>query len=418
MKLNKYSNKCYHLIKNNKYWKMPNVIPMLFVNKVYQIMETTTISTQFKINKQNIKKLYTNGYPQIYHILNNNNQMTFEQFYSWYHTNLATINIPQNKINKNKNKNSERTILNSFLFNNPFISLDIHILAETNDLIYESVEVENIKINLFTFKGCDDMSYKLDTILFICKFMSNLAESFMNLNLTILCSPLKKRIYPNNGPKLTALNINSGSSVRYLEIKIWRYEELEKVLIHELIHFLGIDKVNDNELVQLNRYYDKTFSYIGSDYHIESYTESLAIIIYSVYNAFKMTDINLVKNFLEIEINWSLFQIAKILNFFKMQNFNNIFRNSNNNRIKQTTSVLSYFFVKTGNIFNIIGLLDLFGKSIMLGGRIGEYTKLIDNSIHNKELEMLVGQYLDLIKNHATDGYVWNCLRMSCIHII
>ena len=76
-------------------------------------------------------------------------------------------------------------------------------------------------------------------------------------------------------------NINSGSTLPGSFITLWRREELHKVLIHELIHYLNIDMYN----------YQYKFYILYKDIKLdnhkcnpnEAYTEFIAILIFTFW---------------------------------------------------------------------------------------------------------------------------------------
>ena len=82
--------------------------------------------------------------------------------------------------------------------------------------------------------------YNIDNIFHIIKFMSKIANVNIITKINILCSNFKKDMR-GDGKILTPINVNSGSTLRKQYINLWRHEELEKVLIHELIHYYNID---------------------------------------------------------------------------------------------------------------------------------------------------------------------------------
>lgn len=83
-------------------------------------------------------------------------------------------------------------------------------------------------------------------ILWRLHFMRDLAHNKKPISIWIWPTPWKKTIPLNK--KLTLDHINSGSTTTYSdnsdngEICIWRKEELLKVLVHEAIHSLRLDK--------------------------------------------------------------------------------------------------------------------------------------------------------------------------------
>merc|ERR1712224_433802 len=143
-------------------------------------------------------------------------------------------------------------------------------------------------------------------------------------------------------------SINTGSTYPGISITLWRKEELCKVLIHELIHYLHLDIYSSQDNLKF------IYNDINLDGSItnpnEAYTEYVAIVLY-IYWIYKTTECKLtLKKFMEkrllIELGWSFYQIAKILKFFKCYNsYEDLFKKGC--KFKQQTNVLSYFILKT-----------------------------------------------------------------------
>lgn len=95
-------------------------------------------------------------------------------------------------------------------------------------------------------------SYKTQIIVVLGVFLDFISKTFdvklQNLNLLIFLSSHKKMLPQKPGP-LTPRNVNTGVTLIYpnndfATIVVYRKEELLKVLIHELIHYTGIDEVD------------------------------------------------------------------------------------------------------------------------------------------------------------------------------
>jgi hypothetical protein len=96
-----------------------------------------------------------------------------------------------------------------------------------------------------------------------------------------------KKEFPSESVLLTPFNVNTGVTIYGKTILVYRKEEVIKVLIHELIHFFGIDHMhvshdNEHELQQI-------FSLQNHVYLTESYTDFLActsnVMLYSVLSS-------------------------------------------------------------------------------------------------------------------------------------
>ena len=151
------------------------------------------------------------------------------------------------------------------------------------------------------------------------------------------------------------ININSG--VTYINNNdyskdfsiIFRKNESMQTVIHELIHNIGVDfnkQIPYHNILNKINIHPKTKLVLN-----EAYTEAVTNIINVSINSVNLkqfiTNIN-------YEINFCVFQIAKILLFFNFKDIQDFIKPYDNlNRFKQKTHVFSYYFVKTALLYNI-----------------------------------------------------------------
>ena len=208
-------------------------------------------------------------------------------------------------------------------------------------------------------------------------------------------------------------NVNSGLSIPDIRhIKIWREEELNKVLTHELIHTYKLDKAiyNTNEVND----YIRTILNISPLYEInvnEAYTEGLTTILNTIFIMIddKINNINTqsqykkYKSILNTELDLSINQKAKILHYNGYNNINELFiqpvkninnmnniDNINNNKQhkwKQKTNVLSYYLIKTAllnNLNDFIKFLKSTNCFKVTNQNIPQFKLLLNKSLRNK----------------------------------
>lgn len=181
--------------------------------------------------------------------------------------------------------------------------------------------------------------------------------------ITINICPLnyKKRIkYENTilGPD----EINSGYTIINPppilgEIFIYRKEELNKVLIHELLHSLHFDynfyNLNDNNIF-------KTYN-LNDNKHInssEAIVDKYAIIINCIYNSLNY-NYRIFKEMMYYEKEFNKIQIAKILKHYNYTNITDIYRINNKHKFKQNTNLFSYFFLKFNDFSDIDNKMNI-----------------------------------------------------------
>jgi hypothetical protein len=163
------------------------------------------------------------------------------------------------------------------------------------------------------------------------------------IELILFLSDSQKR-FPSNGNYISDLHVNSGDTIMFETplIRIYRKEELFKVLIHEIIHcstfetYYGTCSANYNIIMPNNQKYKLKFN--------ETITETLAELIncsiYSYLNNQKLEDV------LKNEKQFGLLQTSKILSHFNFDSVND-FLTSTNKYIIQTTSAFEYHILKT-----------------------------------------------------------------------
>jgi hypothetical protein len=142
---------------------------------------------------------------------------------------------------------------------------------------------------------------------------------------------------------LCSENVNSGSSISGHELMVWRREELNKVLIHELIHYLDIDIKHEEDLDEIIKYN------IGKIHYPvlinETITEMHAQFLHTIFITSKLSNdyFNNFKIIYQYEQIFSWYQFSKIMNFYNIHSFSkqNIINNFN-----QSSNVFSYYILK------------------------------------------------------------------------
>jgi hypothetical protein len=362
-----------------------------------------------KISNETLWKIHRNSeYPIMYLILKRlkelgklqqlfeftGNMDNYDVFLLWYREHHHLIDINRLKVLIKSTNDEEllqyyeilynppkkRKFVHELLYNNPFVSIDVHQCYECSDIIFEQYKGDNLTINLYRLT--DDNESYINRIVSTISIMRCFAEKYNgyngNLTVTLFLSDIMKKINKNTDLVLCADNINSGSCLPKHFINIWRKEELIKVLIHELIHFHNFDFHRDS------RDYDYLESKInnkividGIDSCNESYTESLAVFIYScIMSTILKVPFETVFN---LEVKFLLYQVCKIIKYFNGTSLNDIFRIT----FVQNTSVRSYFIIK----YLVLSNLNKFTKFIddngcVMSSKIRSYGDFIDNLLN------------------------------------
>lgn len=241
------------------------------------------------------------------------------------------------------------------IYSNNFIPLKIVKWIECYANNYIQIKFANITINILDDKNID--SELINHIIIIIRWLFAINSSpYIELNIYIFLSPEEKILNDfclhslntdkNDKCYLSRTNVNSGASLYNSWIQIFRREEILKVLIHELIHYLELDinvyaNIIDEKCSHIN-IHSKSNNILVN----EAYTEFLAIYLHTMY----ITKIKYPYSFQNefwklyiLEEKYTIYQINKIFKNYSIPNLE-YFRNPNN--FIQYTNVISYYILK------------------------------------------------------------------------
>ena len=276
-----------------------------------------------------------------------------------------------------------------------------------------------------------------------CFYLHFLLGRNKKINLKIWLSKLKKYL-PNQreekflGPK----EINSGCA-NGIEITLWRKEEISKIMIHEIIHYLDLEKFVDID--EIRGYFYKKFD-IKRNVKInffEGYTEiwtnilNICFIIFSKKNknhkksrkTLKKTDIlskktitakkvdviSRIIKMLNYELLFNLFQTAKVLDYFgyhnfsEFYNFDGIKEERKSDKYNQRTNVFSYFIGRSLIFYNLAKFINLcfkYNKQNVISNEIPaqEFINLIEDTIKNTDYVERIDKLLIFIRKNKNEN--------------
>lgn len=302
----------------------------------------------------------------------------------------------------------------------------------------------------------DNINYKIDMTYFTSnqelrkKFLFNMVipliticilanKTLMNISYEIYTTNEKKQL-----PTIKFLgshSINTGSTYRgdCETVKLWRQEEIRKVACHELFHCLALD-FNNMPLKHLIKL--KNRLNISNNTNIllgETYAETWATIINCLNvvlhmmnsNAFNNDALKIFYKYIEYEIQFALFQSAKIMDFFDYEKYKDFYFLGDNKiktgKFKQNTCVISYYIVKSALLFSIHNFINYCVKyndtnNIMqFIENDNNYEKYIELIMIAMEDENYINGINNMIKivrhlkiNHK-DSFIYKTLRMTCL---
>jgi hypothetical protein len=456
--MNKYSLKIINFLnilnENSKYNFKPNInINHPLLNNFCSISDSVLkINIIPKYKNTIIPKLHSKKYPLLYefykayYAMKNDKKFTnFYDFIKWYNLSQHTIDYDDifKEISLLDSKSniirlykliftpeSNRENLHNLIYQNMFIGLDITQYVETTEL-YE-INISTNKYDLFIYLQKDSEKFQEDYIIRVIRIielMFKINDDILNQNIGILKINIiftrqPKRIPINKLDLLSPININSGSCHPTIDVNVWRTEEFEKVLIHEIQHFLECDfNKFTHGYDELTKKISNIFNIIGNNGINEAYNETMAHIISMCYQHKKL-NIELIDIY-QYEMFFSLFQTAKILNHFGANSISQIMKMSDNKLdniyIKQTTSVLSYYIIKTYMLFNINQTLDLISQFNL---KCNNYKKIkilseyIQKLIVTTDLDLYIKELITEIQTYNyqnNNKFIMRTLRMTAI---
>lgn len=425
----KYTKKIIDFInKNNFKIDKISLKNNLFISKIINICKeiNNTNLPKFNINVKNILKLHSiNEYPQLYYFFKkyNPNITSFKEFVSYYSLNQHQNNIKDlhenirndaelyDMYNMIYNNNDERSELVDIFYNN-FQSIDIIQEIETHDLKHIELQINNIRISLYYYDDKLDITEIIDNIIRITLLIDKIAKVYniyvSDYDIIIFLGKNKKYLF-NKKQIITPMNINSGATLISSYVSLWRLEEYEKVLIHELLHYIGIDYHLFNNQ-DLNNKIQKIFKIDGINHINESYNECVAAIINMCWKSIKYNiDID---DIFHIEKKFLIFQTNKIINFFDGNKGEDIFTI----KISQTTSALSYIIIKTILLLNINSILDLIEKvqiKLHINENINLYETLLLNLLQKKDYIKILNDNFNINIKADRKKFIGKTMRMS-----
>ena len=175
-------------------------------------------------------------------------------------------------------------------------------------------------------------------IKFIIWFIEYLKHKTLNTNkqlkIYLVLSNLKKE-FPINKEIIGIKNVNTGyTDFRKNIIFIWRYEEFEKVLLHEIIHYFDMDSRDHhvNKIVDIHAN--------GPHSYYEAITDVWGIYYHLIY--LSLITKKSIKILLSLELSFIRNQAMILNEYMELGNW----KDQPNKLIKQKTAAFSYYILK------------------------------------------------------------------------
>ena len=312
-----------------------------------------------------------------------------KKYYNYFYLNKIIIKTDNAILLYAKN---EKIKIKNFIKNNNYTIKIIKINNSINDIIIKhgnkffvsfnkvKKQLNNLNYNYLIEWNNNKIYIKSDNLnihnrikllVYFIEYLKYISNNNKNITIYLVLTNLKK-IY-NEDDIINVDNVNSGYTDNQKNIIfIWRYEECEKVLFHELIHFFDIDRKYEEINLNLNINNHHNYHEVITDYY--------GIIYHLVY--LSLITNKSIKSLLEIELSFIKNQCMLINNYFNLKSW----KGKLPKQIIQKTSAFSYYILKymlfnyliTNNIIlnNDINLTELFNKLVNIGLKSENYLKI------------------------------------------
>ena len=331
-------------------------------------------------------------------------------------------------IHENINQNTKviHDIKNNLFSKNTFVSSNI---GKTLDKYIYAHEVICNKIHILYFSTKIRLTKKEISDVTLCIYRVHALKQLFNNNKKIVISvfpTLFKKTINKLSKKFKPLgtnNVNGGLTFYSLAdsdngtIIIWRYEELRKVLIHELFHAIYLDLgliLNEDIFQNYMKVKFKLNKFIGVN---ESYVETIASmfnVLLHIVETRKSKEY--IKYYIQVELFYAVTKASQILHYYNFSSLNELIK-SNKKEFNQNSNVFSYYILKTlilhkfDKIMNILSKTNCVNNHFILNKNKDcslNYLQIISN-IYSKHMD-------DIIKNIILQkSFINTSLRMTCI---
>lgn len=220
----------------------------------------------------------------------------------------------------------------------------IEEVLSTSDFMSKEIR-HHIKLNI---KKYNHFNYQ--KIQYILNFMENIYDTKFKGYLIIFPTDFKKELNEQDtipptklGNNITTHNINGGITIKYQNpnhkpiICIWRKEELERTLIHELIHYYNSDLLKTKKVNKFVKSLNFNINYLGN-------AEELMTELLTFFHCLKIRKSS--DKELRQEISHSFLNSVKILKHTGHPTFSSFFVRNPKTQIKTDTSLIYYYILK------------------------------------------------------------------------
>ena len=282
------------------------------------------------------------------HVTNNEDNQKWQM-------NKIINELIKNKIDIYKPFTSCRFISTNMMYNILTKHTSIYDVFGTYNTNKVTIRIFDNKDIYCSFKNRLDLANKMTKIFSLLELFN-----IKNNHVKIYFAPVDiPKIFPNS-EIFSPDSINSGGTTHGANetyIILFRKEESDKVLVHELIHYLKLDfsmsnvywrninGINNRVISEFN--VSPSYQYINL---FEALTDTLAIAFNSICNCIiTKSDIN---DYFYTELIYSRTIAGNVLKHAGFRNISDLMDTSQVNELKQSTSVLAYYILKCSLLNN------------------------------------------------------------------
>jgi hypothetical protein len=275
-------------------------------------------------------------------------------------------------------------------------------------IIEKDIKVYNLRFSFYNFSIYSKLKINDQFVKHLKSLMSKINDVLLKgekynkiVNIVLIMSNKKKTGY--TGKVIGVDNINSGlsynkdfSNSESVDIMVYRKEDMYKVLVHEIIHYFGLD-IQKEYVIQkcsdiVSRYYKSVLNF--DFFFNEAFTEAKAIYYYTLLNG----------NNFQIEKEFSIRQSKVFLLINKCKTVDE-FREKRN--YSEKSHAFSYILLKSA-LINYRPFITLIRGENMNDEL--KFIKVIEKAIQNNKWKEKVNSYF--VKENGKERFN---MRMSFI---
>jgi hypothetical protein len=283
---------------------------------------------QFKKNKYNLSndselvKLIRTERDMVKHFIINNPNLKIK---------MDKIDDNYNQLNEKINEYSKVSWVDTKSVISELNRLNNNYLYEWESIINNDSKPYMNYIYVKTDETINNTSKKMRLLVYIIEYLKHKNQHVNKQVIIYLVLTNLKKYFPENNENMGVKNANTGYTDSKI-IYIWRKEEVDKVIFHEICHFMNMDKREQNV--------DSIIKIQGPHSYFEALTDFFGVLYHLVFVSIMIE--KSVKGLLEIELGFIKNQSMYLNEYLGLGNWKDCPINS----IKQTTPAFSYYILK------------------------------------------------------------------------